>query len=546
MKESALKYRSFGWSVIPLSPGSKVPPKGFEVIPYRSRIASEDEITAWWRDNPSYNIGIITGKISNLLVVDYDRYKEGFDEDKILEYIPDSIVTPSATTPRGGEHQYFTFPTDLTIAADILPGLDFRGEGGYIVAPPSVNGNGKRYDWLLSPFDTPVAPPPLSFINLLKQSLKVSFNSFKLARNMPEKNEKYTSYDYDLGIDEISEEELLKDVKSLLINRNSLLKELKMLKVVKNVKTCYFSTEGRRDQDIFHVATMLQKGGATDEEMRIILNILAEHCQPPFPPSEVEIKIDSVVKRADRRNRNIAQEVRDWSLLIEGVFLLKDCYKMLKLVNPEDQLSARVTLTKMVKEGSIEKYGNMRGMYRTPSNDAPIIDVQSADLEEYDIKFPLSLHEFVKVHKSNIIIIAGESNAGKTALCLNIAKKNAHKKVNYLSSEMQDGTELRIRLDEFDEPLSVWNHVSFKYRSDNFPDVIAPDDLNIIDYLDEGTGGEAYKMTRRIKDISEKLRKGIAVVCIQKSSQKQFGFGGREQRTQRDYILRSQDRIGSP
>ena len=485
MKESALKYRSFGWSVIPLSPGSKVPPKGFEVIPYRSRIASEDEITAWWRDNPSYNIGIITGKISNLLVVDYDRYKEGFDEDKILEYIPDSIVTPSATTPRGGEHQYFTFPTDLTIAADILPGLDFRGEGGYIVAPPSVNGNGKRYEWLLSPFDTPVAPPPLSFINLLKQYNK----SFILAKNVPSKNN--------------------------------------MLNNVNLVKSCYlFSTEGRRDQDIFHVATMLQKGGATDEEMRIILNILAEHCQPPYPASEVEIKIDSAIKRADRRTRNIAQEVRDWSLLIEGVFLLKDCYKMLKLVNPEDQLTARVTLSNMVKEGSLEKYGNMRGMYRTPSNDAPVIDVQSADLEEYDIKFPLSLHEFVKVHKSNIIIIAGESNAGKTALCLNIAKKNAHKKVNYLSSEMQDGTELRIRLDEFDEPLSVWNHVSFKYRSDNFPDVIAPDDLNIIDYLDEGTGGEAYKMTRRIKDISEKLRKGIAVVCIQKSSQKQFGFGG--------------------
>lgn len=485
MKESALKYRSFGWSVIPLSPGSKVPPKGFEVIPYRSRIASEDEIVAWWKDNPSYNIGIITGKISNLLVVDYDRYKEGFNEDKILEYIPDSIVTPSATTPRGGEHQYFTFPTDLTIAADILPGLDFRGEGGYIVAPPSVNGNGKRYDWLLSPFDTPVAPPPLSFINLLMQYNK----SFILAKNVPSK--------------------------------------INMLNNVNLVKSCYlFSTEGRRDQDIFHVATMLQKGGATDEEMRIILNILAEHCQPPYPASEVEIKIDSAIKRADRRTRNIAQEVRDWSLLIEGVFLLKDCYKMLKLVNPEDQLTARVTLSNMVKEGSLEKYGNMRGMYRTPSNDAPIIDIQSADLEEYDIKFPLSLHEFVKVHKSNIIIIAGESNAGKTALCLNIAKKNAHKKVNYLSSEMQDGTELRIRLDEFDEPLSVWSHVSFKYRSDNFPDVIAPDDLNIIDYLDEGTGGEAYKMTRRIKDISEKLRKGIAVVCIQKSSQKQFGFGG--------------------
>jgi len=67
-------------------------------------------------------------------------------------------------------------------------------------------------------------------------------------------------------------------------------------------------------------------------------------------------------------------------------------------------------------------------MYRTPCNDAPVIDVQSADMEEYNIRFPLGVHELVKIHKSNVIIIAGESNAGKTAFCLNVARKTPIRK----------------------------------------------------------------------------------------------------------------------
>ena len=487
--DTALEYRNRGWSVIPLAQGVKVPPKGFEVIPFRTKLATEDEIKSWWGENPNYNIGIITGKISNLFVIDHDRYKADYSEDIALQYIPDTIITPSAMSPQGGEHQYFLFPGDVTIGASALPAIDYRGEGGYIVAPPSINGNGKPYQWTIPPSEVPLAPPPPLFINLLKSSylLNNSNNNFLYTRKLT----------------------------------NSMLKDVKV------VNSRYlFSQEGSRDQDIFHVANMLLKGGANEDEARNVLNILAEHCKPPFPYEQVEIKIPSAMQRIDRKTRNISQEVKDWSLLNEGVFLLKDCYFELKLVNSEDQLTARVTLAKLVKDGSIEKYGNKRGQYRAKTTDAPVIDIYSADMSEYDVKLPLSIHEYVKVHKSNIIIIAGESNSGKTALCLNIARKNRHHKINYLSSEMQDGTELRIRLEAFGDDMRVWEGVNFRFRTDNFPDVIDPNALNIVDYLDEGAEGEAYKMTRRIKDISEKLNNGIAVVCIQKSSQKQFGFGG--------------------
>jgi Bifunctional DNA primase/polymerase, N-terminal. len=117
-------------------------------------LATESEIKSWWSSNQNYNIGIITGKLSNLFVVDIDT-EEGFKN--INEYIPDSIVTPTASTPRGGQHLFFKYPigNDITIGAGTIPGTDFRGEGGYVVGAPSVNGNGKAYEWVIPHLLTP-------------------------------------------------------------------------------------------------------------------------------------------------------------------------------------------------------------------------------------------------------------------------------------------------------------------------------------------------------------------------------------------------------
>jgi len=88
--------------------------------------------------------------------------------------------------------------------------------------------------------------------------------------------------------------------------------------------------------------------------MRIVLNILAQHCNPPFPANEVEMKINSAIKRADRQTRNITQEVRDWCLSSEGIFSIRDCYSMLKIVSSEDQHVARVAISNLLKEEKLE------------------------------------------------------------------------------------------------------------------------------------------------------------------------------------------------
>jgi hypothetical protein len=118
---------------------------------------------------------------------------------------------------------------------------------------------------------------------------------------------------------------------------------------------------------------------------------------------------------------------------------------------------------------------------------------------------------------------AGESNSGKTALALNFARLQQDRfDVHYFSSEMGK-TELRERLLKFPYPLESWK-VHFWERSSNFADVIRPDGINIIDFLE--IHDEFYKVGLYIKDIFDKLKTGIAFILIQKNKNTDFGLGG--------------------
>ena len=133
VKNKALEYAmTKGFSVIPVG-SDKVP-----LIKWRefeNRIAEPEEIEAWFKKWPEANIGIVTGKISNITVVDIDV------KDKPHMTPANFPATYEVSTPSGGSHLYYDYQDGIKNVArgwNNLPGVDIRNDGGYVVAPPST------------------------------------------------------------------------------------------------------------------------------------------------------------------------------------------------------------------------------------------------------------------------------------------------------------------------------------------------------------------------------------------------------------------------
>jgi hypothetical protein len=145
---AALAYAARGWSVIPIEPRGKRP-----VVPwleFQQRVATAEEIDDWFRRWPDANVGIVTGRVSGLVVVDIDPPHGGRQSiERVQEEHGTLPRTVEAQTGGGGRHLYFAHPgVRLANRVGILPGIDLRGDGGCVVAPPSLHPSGRRYAWL--------------------------------------------------------------------------------------------------------------------------------------------------------------------------------------------------------------------------------------------------------------------------------------------------------------------------------------------------------------------------------------------------------------
>jgi hypothetical protein len=138
--DDALAYAARGWFVFPLAPRSKVPitPNGFH-----DATRSEERIREWWTSYPDANIGIDCAR-SGLAVVDVDQKSGGPGNYDGTRRRLGLGLTLRALTGGGGWHDYYegAIPTRL-----LAQGIDLRGEGSYVVAPPSVHESGKAYAW---------------------------------------------------------------------------------------------------------------------------------------------------------------------------------------------------------------------------------------------------------------------------------------------------------------------------------------------------------------------------------------------------------------
>jgi len=159
---AALSYAAKGWPVFPTGP-RKNPyvkwGKGTEDAPDlcdRCATTNPETIKAWWAKWPLAMIGVPTGKKSGLSVLDVDR-KNGVDGlenlREALGFNPFDLTPLVAESPSGGLHFYFRYNGNLKNSAGLLAaGIDVRGDGGYIVAPPShpnlADANMTEYSWL--------------------------------------------------------------------------------------------------------------------------------------------------------------------------------------------------------------------------------------------------------------------------------------------------------------------------------------------------------------------------------------------------------------
>lgn len=137
--------------LIPIAPDGKKALVKWEEFQHRS--PTPDEMANWSQQFPGCNWALVTGEVSRLVVLDVDPRHGGRESIK-GRVLP---LTRTVCTPSGGAHYYFTYPySPFPSVQSVLPGLDLKGDGGYILVPPS-RINGKAYEVVT---DEPIAPCP--------------------------------------------------------------------------------------------------------------------------------------------------------------------------------------------------------------------------------------------------------------------------------------------------------------------------------------------------------------------------------------------------
>jgi hypothetical protein len=296
-----------------------------------------------------------------------------------------------------------------------------------------------------------------------------------------------------------------------------------------------------RDQNLINAdlrqRTMLYmfQGGATVEYVTDVLRKLYKHDKEDWDEKFLEEEVmnwfETSKEGGERPQKSVQAEVEDWlsshtsnkACYQDVTCSLLVCYSDLGYKTIKEKGACRMAFKRLVERGKLEPLRDRSGMYRYMNGKMEEIDFLNADATPFPIKFPLGVHELVETYKKSLIVLAGEPNAGKTAFLLNLAWKNRDEEPNYFSTDM-GAAELQIRLKKFPHALTDWKKIKFIAKSEGFKDVINPDGLNIIDYLE--VSKDFFEIGGMLTDIYNNLKEGVAVVAIQKPPGRDVGVGG--------------------
>ena len=164
INDLALEYADSGWSVLPVRPEEKRP---FMTnwLQYTKTRASKEMINSWFTNLTGAGVGVVTGRISNMVVLDVESDCP-FPIDDLLKKYPTQMIARSGG---GGYHLFYQYPTNQTRVSNrvrIFDGADLRADGGFIVLPPTMHPSGNRYEWIKR---GPLGAFPLPFLDFQAQ-----------------------------------------------------------------------------------------------------------------------------------------------------------------------------------------------------------------------------------------------------------------------------------------------------------------------------------------------------------------------------------------
>ncbi len=497
-------YREQRLSIIPIPYGKKEAHIKWQA--YQKRLPTDAEIDVWFSDNQS-NLAIVCGEVSgNLVVIDCDTDQKFFELKPIIEskLVIDNLVNNTPIVKTGnGYHIYFRTPTPVKSVK--FPRLDIKGEGGYVIAPPSIHPNGTEYKFL--------NPDVHDIFPIVSLS--------------------------DIGLDVEQKPELPHSQPNWISNALQ-----------------HGVAQGERNDTCFRLAGYFKERQPRDITTQVLLSWNQKN-RPPLSEKEVITAVDSAYTyavnnnssfdiRSDNNNSletfqnrdkpvtTIHQKGREFAKNFDGAMResggpmsRRDIAVTLGLEHTSDTF--RQIVKRRLDEGKIRRPRNSPTLLEWINRDYVVTPLEGGDETYLDMRLPLSLHDLVRVPQRAMVGVAGVTSAGKTAFLLEAAALNVYRqplKVYYWYMEMSEA-KFRTRREDFpklEQAQKDGLFIPVMQGDFEFDDVIDPGAINIIDYIDRDN--DVYLNGQTIRDIHKRLETGCAIFGLQKQPKSDYGYGG--------------------
>ena len=232
---------TFDWPVFPVNPDTKAP----LITSWQSRATCDRSgIVDLFKDYPSAAIGLVTGQKSGLVIIDIDKRENFCGLQNFKDAGHKLSPTVSASTPRGGIHLYFKAPSCEVpcSVSKIAEGVDIKGDGGFIISPPSITKWGK-YSWECSYQIFQQGPLPLP------EKFYMPVGHKRLVKNTGDAKRSVSSRLLETIVEGNRNDEITKRC-GLLVSRYPANDALKMLELI-NQKCCQPPLDQRELHQIF-------------------------------------------------------------------------------------------------------------------------------------------------------------------------------------------------------------------------------------------------------------------------------------------------------